>query len=105
MYCCEQTSDPAASILPSTEEQRNMRPKRIRGTPRYIETSGQHTAESNTRKGDVEIEFMDGTTEVFPGISHSDFSKWEKYHFEVYCAPSAVKLPPETDLTVDFSTR
>ncbi len=70
-----------------------MRPKRIRETPRYIETSGQHTAESDTRKGDVEVQFMDRTTEVFPDIPRSDFFKWEKYHFEVYCAPPGVKLP------------
>jgi hypothetical protein len=70
-----------------------MPPKRIRETPRYIETSGQHTAESDTRKGNVEIQFMDRTTEVFPGIPRSDFFKWEKYGFEVYCAPSGVKLP------------
>ena len=82
-----------------------MSPKRIRETPRYIETSGQHTAESDTRKGDVEIQFMDGTTEVFHGISRSDFSKWEKYNFEVYCAPSGVKLPRGTDVTGDFGTR
>ena len=67
--------------------------KQIRETPRYIETSGQQNAESDTRKGDVEVQFMDGTTEVFPGIPRSDFLKWEKYHFEVYCAPSGVKLP------------
>jgi len=70
-----------------------MRPKRIRETPHYVETSGQDTAESDTRKGDVEIQFMDRTTEVFPGIPLSDFFKWEKYGFEVYCAPSGVKLP------------
>lgn len=64
-----------------------------RNLSRDIETSGQHTAESDTRKGDVEVQFMDGTTEVFPGIPRSDFFKWEKYHFEVYCAPSGVKLP------------
>ena len=78
--------------------------KRIRETPRYIETSGQQTAESDTRKGDVEVQFMDGTTEVFPGIPRSDFSKWEKYHFEVYCAPSGVKLPRGPDVTGDFCT-
>ena len=70
-----------------------MRPKRIRETPHYVETSGQDTAESDTRKGDVEIQFMDRTTEVFPDIPRSDFLKWEKYGFEVYCAPSGVKLP------------
>jgi hypothetical protein len=59
-------------------EEGNMPPKRIRGMPRYIETSGDHTAESDTRKGDVEIQFMDRTTEVFLRISRSDFSKWEK---------------------------
>ena len=75
-----------------------MAPKRIRETPCYFETSGQHTAESDTSKGDVEIEFMDGTTEVFSGISRSDFSKWEKYHFEAYCAPSSVKLPRGPDV-------
>jgi len=73
-----------------------MPPKRIRGTPRYIETNGQHTAESDTREGDVEIQFMDRTTEVFPGIPRSDFFKWEKYGIEVYCAPSGVKLPRAT---------
>jgi hypothetical protein len=80
-------------------------PKRIRETPRYIEASGQYTAESDTSKGDVEIEFIDGSTEVFHGILRSDFSKWEKYHFEVYCAPSGVKLPPGPDVSGDFCTR
>jgi len=36
---------------------------------------------------------MDRTTEAFPGIPRSDFFKWEKYGFEVYCAPSGAKLP------------
>ena len=70
-----------------------MPPKRIRETPRYIETSSQQTAQSDTRKGNVEIQFMDRSTEVFPDIPRSDFFKWEKYGFEVYCAPSGVKLP------------
>jgi hypothetical protein len=82
-----------------------MASKRIRETPRYIENSGQHTVETDSCKGDVEIEFLDGTTEVFRGISRSDFSKWEKYHSEVYCAPSGVKLPRGPDVTGDFCTR
>jgi hypothetical protein len=81
-----------------------MVPKRIRETPRYLETSGQHTAESDTSKGDVEVVFMDGTREVFHDIPRSDFSKWEKYHFEVYCAPSGVKLPLGPDVIRDFCT-
>jgi hypothetical protein len=40
---------------------------------------------------------MDKTSKIFADIPLSDFLKWEKYGFEVYCASSGMKLPRRHD--------